>query len=87
MTECGGGSFCKEDFQNLEIPECLKEWVQLAGLVEGSKIMEDLDGTDQIMRGAAIAANVQGLLQHGLCSWKPPGSITAGNVAKAIVEV
>lgn len=37
MTECGGGSFCKEDFQDLEIPECLKEWVQLAGLVEGSK--------------------------------------------------
>ena len=53
MTECGGGSFCKEDFQNLEIPQSLKEWVQLAGLGDGSKIFEDLDGMDEIMRGAA----------------------------------
>ena len=53
MTEGGGGSFCKEDFQNLEIPESLKEWVQLAGLGDGSKILEDLYGMDDIMRGAA----------------------------------
>ena len=57
MTECGGGSFCKEDFQNLEIPESLKEWVQLAGLGDGSKILEDLDDMDEIMRDAAHAAN------------------------------
>ena len=49
MTECGGGSFCREDFQKLEIPESLKDSVQLAGLGDGSKVLEVMIGIEEMM--------------------------------------